>query len=140
MHVSHHAVVSDFFSPVISFDHRLTSSSIDILASKLVVANHIHESSSQSRGNRAYIKSSGGRTRRHNNTRMRGDDNIQMYNVSHIETRVDAQGNISSSQERIVERERSQSGSGTLEAEELDLDRKGGINKTVEFEFHESSV
>jgi hypothetical protein len=69
---------------------------------------------------------------------MRGDDNIQMYNVSHIETRVDAQGNISSSQERIVER--SQSGSGTPEAEGLDLDRKGGINKTVEFEFHESSV
>jgi hypothetical protein len=63
-----------------------------------------------------------------------------MYNVSQLETRVDAQGNISSSQERIVERKRSQSGSGTLEAEELDLHRKGGIHRTVEFEFHESSV
>jgi len=74
---------------------------------------------------------------------MRGDDNIQMYNVSRIETRVDAQGNISSPQERImerVERERPHSGSGTLEAEELDLDWKSGINKTVEFEFHEPSV
>ncbi|RDL41868.1 Uncharacterized protein BP5553_01847 [Venustampulla echinocandica] len=103
---------------------------IDILASKLVVANHIHESSS----NRAYPKSSAGRQ-----TGTGGRD-IALYSMNHIETRVDAGAPPSSSQERIVEghARKSDTPSGR---ESSEIDRKnGGINKTVEFEFHESAV
>lgn len=52
-----------------------------------------------------------------------------------VETRVNADP-ISSSQERIVDSatERPLSGEGS------DLDRKGGISKTVEFEIHEYTV
>jgi hypothetical protein len=58
-----------------------------------------------------------------------------MYSMNHIETRVDANGNISSSQERIVDRAEIEGDDG------LDMDGKGGgISKTVEFEFHESAV
>jgi len=98
--------------------------SIDILASRLVVANHIHESSSQSR---AY-KSSRGQTRTTTN-------DVAMYSMNGVETRVNADP-VSSSQERIVDAatERGESAEGS------DLDRKGGINKTVEFEIHEYSV
>ena len=56
-----------------------------------------------------------------------GAGNTQgVYSMANIETRVDAQV-LSSSQERIVERE----------GEEFYPERKG-INKTVEFVFHES--
>jgi hypothetical protein len=64
-----------------------------------------------------------------------------MYSMNHIETRVDAQGPLSSSQERIVEG----AAPSRLDARESEgsseVDRKnGGISKTVEFEFHESAV
>ena len=60
--------------------------------------------------------------------------------MNHIETRVDANGNVSSSQERIVNSFASRE--GTMEGDEsLDFNGKGGgISKTVEFEFHESAV
>lgn len=60
--------------------------------------------------------------------------------MNHIETRVDASGNMSSSQERIVNSVASRE--GTTEGDDsLDLSGKGGgISKTVEFEFHESAV
>lgn len=110
----------------------MTQHSIDILASRLVVSNHIHESSSQSRS-RGFKSSS--RTRQ--DRTANGD--IGMYSINHIETRVDANGQVSSSQERIVEGATSRA--GTREGDEgLDLNGKGGISKTVEFEFHESEV
>ena len=56
--------------------------------------------------------------------------------MNHVETRVDANGQVSSSQEHIVDTDRSQS--ATLD--DVDIDRKGGISKTVEFEFRESVV
>jgi hypothetical protein len=63
-----------------------------------------------------------------------------MYSMSHIETRIDANGNISSSQERIVNGVASREGMGEGD-ESLDLNGKGGgISKTVEFEFHESAA
>jgi len=63
-----------------------------------------------------------------------------MYSMNHIETRIDANGNFSSSQERIVNGIISRE--GTREGgESLDFNGKdGGISKTVEFEFHESAV
>ena len=58
--------------------------------------------------------------------------------MNHVETRVDANGNISSSQERIVDGKASREGMREG-GESLDLNGKGGgISKTVEFEFHES--
>jgi hypothetical protein len=61
-----------------------------------------------------------------------------MYPLSSIETRVNAHGTQSSSEERII-------GAGPLEKDDnrdpFNEDLKlGGINKTVEFEFHETSV
>jgi hypothetical protein len=61
-----------------------------------------------------------------------------MYPLSSIETRVKAQGAHSSSEERII-------GDGYLETydnrDPFNEDIKsGGINKTVEFEFQETSV
>ncbi len=56
--------------------------------------------------------------------------------MTNIETRVDANGALSSSQERIVGA-RGQSGS----EHDVYFDgdgKQGGINKTVEFVFHES--
>jgi hypothetical protein len=63
-----------------------------------------------------------------------------MYSMNHIETRVDANGQVSSSQERIVDGAASRT--GTIEGDDgSDLNGKvRGISKTVEFEFHESSV
>jgi len=100
------------------------TASIDILASRLVVANHIHESSSQSR---AYKSSRG--------QHKTAINDVPMYSMNGVETRVNADP-ISSSQERIVDSatERPLSGEGS------DLDRKGGISKTVEFEIHEYTV
>jgi len=59
---------------------------------------------------------------------------IGMYPMSPIETRVDANGQVSSSQERIVD---GASSNGRSMHHESDLD---GINKTVEFEFYESAA
>lgn len=72
--------------------------------------------------------------RRANNDKTHG----QMYPMSNIETRVDANGIRSSSQEHIISPPSLQ-GSEDLKDYELEAQR-GGINKTVEFVFHESSV
>ena len=112
---------------------HLLKCSIDILASKLVVSNHIYENSSQG-PSRGFKSSSGTRKDRTTN----GD--IRIYSMNHIETRVDANGNIYSSQERIVDQAASRE--ATIEGDDgLNLNGKGGgISKTVEFEFHESAV
>ncbi len=107
--------------------------SIDILASKLVVTNHIHESSSQSRSRQINNTSS----RKHTN----GLSDISIYPGSHVETRVDAHGVMSSSQERIFEGTLSQAGTHHSSEEIYELQQKGGaITKTVEFDFHESAA
>jgi len=63
-----------------------------------------------------------------------------MYSMNNIETRVDANGQVSSSQERIIDGIASQAGKGES-GEGFDINGKhGGISKTVEFEFHESAV
>jgi len=104
---------------------------IDILASRLQVANHINESTSQTRSH-GFNRGTG----RNRNTK----GEIGMYSINHVETRVDANGQVSSSQERIVSGVASSA--GTREGDES-LDEVGhgkGISKTVEFEFHESAV
>ncbi|KAH8591324.1 hypothetical protein B0O99DRAFT_598188 [Bisporella sp. PMI_857] len=107
---------------------------VDILASKLVVANHIHESSSA----RAYTHTQS--TGRKRNTNGVGANSIALYSLNGIETRIDGGGQVSSSQERIVETGRiSRSETGEVSGE-IDVERKGGISKTVEFEFHEEAV
>jgi len=66
-----------------------------------------------------------------------------MYPISTVETRVDAQGNKSSSQERIFRRAHSSAGTdGENDADDFELvnPTHGGINKTVDFEFHVSEV
>ena len=72
----------------------------------------------------------------------RGAD-IALYSMNHVETRVDANGEVSSSQERIVQ-VTGPSRAGTFDADdEAERERNGkggGISKTVEFEFHESAV
>lgn len=63
-----------------------------------------------------------------------------MYSMNHVETRVDANGQVSSSQERIVSGVTSYA--GTREGDECsdEVGNGKGISKTVEFEFHESAV
>ena len=107
--------------------------SIDILASKLVVSNHIHESSSQSRSRNFNNASS----RKQNN----GLSGISMYPISHVETRVDAHGGMSSSQERIFQSTVSQAGTHNSNEESQEFQQKDGvITKTVEFDFHDSAA
>jgi hypothetical protein len=60
-----------------------------------------------------------------------------VYSMTNIETRVDAGGTTSSSQERIVEASALGTGHHHSRAFEADS-RGGGINKTVEFVFHDS--
>ncbi|KAH8751798.1 hypothetical protein F5882DRAFT_340026 [Hyaloscypha sp. PMI_1271] len=106
---------------------------IDILASKLVVSNHIHESSSQSRSRNLNNASS----RKQNN----GLSSISMYPISHVETRVDAHGGMSSSQERIFQSTVSQAGTHNSNEESQEFQQKDGvITKTVEFDFHDSAA
>jgi hypothetical protein len=96
--------------------------------------NHIYENSSQSRSRQLNNSSN----RKHRNGGL-GTSNISMYPISHVETRVDAQGNVSTSQERIVESTVSRA--GTLESGEDVHDfqhKNGAITRTVEFEFHDS--
>jgi hypothetical protein len=64
-----------------------------------------------------------------------------MYPVSHLETRVDAHGITSSSQERIIEGTLSQAGMHKSSEETQEFQNKNGaITKTVEFNFHDSSA
>lgn len=104
---------------------------IDILASRLKVSNHIHESSSQSR---SHGYKSGAGTRKGRTTK----GEIRLYSINNIETRVDANGQVSSSQERIIDGKNSRA--GTREGEENVIGNGVGISKTVEFEFHESAA
>jgi hypothetical protein len=63
-----------------------------------------------------------------------------MYSMNNVETRVDANGQVFSSQERIIDGIASHSGTGEG-SEGFDINGKhGGISKTVEFEFHEFAV
>jgi hypothetical protein len=107
--------------------------SIDILASKLVVTNHIKSSNDASHANCHGGKST---SKTH---RSPPNQDISLYSINHIETRVEAKngahrkGKMTDSRERIIE----------VEASSINDygDIKGdGINKTVEFEFTESST
>jgi len=105
---------------------------IDILASKLIMTNHIQECSSQSRSRQlnASIQKHG-----------LGTSRISMNPISYIETRVDAHNILSSSQEQIVQGTVSSAGTrkSSGETEEFQ-DKNGTITKTVEFEFHDSAA
>jgi len=106
---------------------------IDTLASRVVASNYTHESSSQSRSRHPNVSSS----RKNNN----GLSNISMYPISHVETRIDSHGAMSSSQERIIEGIASQAGTHNSSEETREFDSKNGaITKTVEFDFHESAA
>ena len=105
--------------------NKLTS--VDILASKLVVANHIHNSNSN-----PYTKSSGGANKRRLGTGNHHHD-IALYSVNAVETRIDANPK-SSSQEHIVDRALNDGGEGGTSGASSEIERKG-ISKTVEFEF-----
>ncbi|KAH6675912.1 hypothetical protein B0J14DRAFT_374150 [Halenospora varia] len=106
---------------------------MDILASRLQVSNHINESSSQGR---SHGFKSGSRTRK--GRTIKGE--IGMYSMNHIESRIVANGEASSSQERITDSLASSTGASEGD-EALDVIGNGrGISKTVEFEFHESVV
>jgi hypothetical protein len=106
--------------------------SIDILASKLIMTNHIQECSSQSRSRQLHAS-----IQKHG----LGTSRISMYPISHIETRVDAHNILSSSQEQIVQGTVSSAGTrkSSGETEEFQ-DKNGTITKTVEFEFHDSAA
>jgi hypothetical protein len=131
VYLSRNVIVRLRFPPA-CFSDDADLPSIDILASKLVVTNHIHESSSQ-------------RSRQQKNLSNRrtknGLSDISMYPVSHIETRVDAHGLRSSSQELIIEGTPSHTGTNKS-SEEVDeyQGKNGAITKTVEFDFHDSSA
>lgn len=106
--------------------------SIDILASKLVVTNHINQSSSE-RSRQQKISS--------NRRTKNGISDISMYPVSHIETRVDTHGLRSSSQELIIEDTPSHAGTNKSSEEVNEYQGKNGtITKTVEFDFHDSAA
>lgn len=106
---------------------------IDILASKLVITNHIHNSSSHTR---PYGKSGP-----HQNGGT-GPRDATMYSMNNIATTIDAAGPLANSRERIVEVSRpSRLDTRGSEEGSSEIDRKdGGISKTVEFEFRESAV
>jgi len=62
-----------------------------------------------------------------------------MYPVRHVETRVDARGMVSTSQEQIIDRERERF-EGRSSGEESHFKGARNIVKTVEFEFRDSAV
>jgi hypothetical protein len=106
--------------------------SIDILASKIIITNHIQECSSQSRSRQLNAS-----IRKHGLAASK----ISMYPMSHVETRVDARGVPSSSQEKIVEGTVSRAGTRKSSEDIEEFQHKNGaITKTVEFEFHDSAV
>jgi hypothetical protein len=120
-----------------------------------MLANYVNETSSKSRSRRnagtthgiEFTTANDGAiyaTNRKSASRIKsinGGRNVgqgPMYPLSSIETRVNAHGTQSSSEERII-------GVGPLGNNEnrdpFNEDLKlGGINKTVEFKFHETSV
>ncbi|KAH6705323.1 hypothetical protein BKA61DRAFT_147726 [Leptodontidium sp. MPI-SDFR-AT-0119] len=111
---------------------------IDILASKLVVTNHIHEYSSRSRGQQL-----------NNSNRKQANDgtsDISMYPVPHVKTRVSA---MTSSQERILEESngttsrngtRGKSEEGVYEFANHKASADGTILRTVEFRVEGSAA
>jgi hypothetical protein len=121
------------------------------MASKLMAAVHVSETSSKSRSRRHGANNHGVElttsndgiiypNNRKSGSRIKsinGGTSVRqgtMYPLSSIETRVNAQGTHSSSEERII-------GGNEDNRDPFNEDGKsGGINKTVEFEFHETSV
>ena len=65
---------------------------------------------------------------------------IGLYSLNHIKTRVDANGQASSSQERIVDGVASCAGTGEVEKGSDIVGNGLVINKTVEVEFLESAA
>jgi hypothetical protein len=63
-----------------------------------------------------------------------------MYPVGHVETRVDARGIASASQEEIIDRSVSRFDGRSSCEESQHKDTGGNIVKTVEFQFHDSAV
>jgi hypothetical protein len=114
------------------------SSSIDILASRLIFNNRNNESSTQSRRG----PFTGSSQHHKNDNAALGFPDITMYPVGNVETRVDRTGIVSTSQEQIIDRSASRfDGRSTDGDEESQHKGTGGtIVKTVEFEFHDSSV
>jgi hypothetical protein len=111
----------------------LTLASIDILASKLVVTNHLYSSERSA----PY----GAKSSSHNRKSVkRGQPNdISLYSMNHIETRIEAKGGaptkgsqLTGSQERIIEVE-AESSNGSY-----DYTNMKGINRTVDFEIRET--
>jgi hypothetical protein len=131
---------------------------IDIMGSRLMAQNHIHETSSNTRSrvkngavgaefstandgsiypNNFSNRKSGSRIRTFNGGTSAGQG--PSYPLSSIETTVDAHHDKSSSEERIIgamSRQDNDDGRDPF-SEEL---KAGGISKTVEFEFHETTV
>ncbi|KAN0112396.1 hypothetical protein V8E51_005347 [Hyaloscypha variabilis] len=108
---------------------------IDILASRLIFGNRNHESSTQSRSQHFT------NSQNHKNiTPAQGFDDIPMYPVGHVETRVDARGIVSTSQEQIIDRSVSRFEGRSSGEESQHKGAGGNIVKTVEFEFHDSAV
>ncbi len=125
------------------------------MGSKLMVANYINETSSNNRSRRnggtahlvEFTTSNDGAiypTNRTSASRIKsvnGGTSVgqgPMYPLSSIETRVNAHGNHSSSEERIIRADLSENDDNKDPFND-DL-KAGGINKTVEFDFHETSV
>ena len=124
------------------------------MGSKLMVAGYINETSSNSHGRRTggnthgveFTTSNDGAiypTNRKSVSRIKGNNGGTsvgqgpMYPLSSIETRVNAHGTHSSSEERIIGADRDTDESKDPFNEEL---KPTGINKTVEFNFHETTV
>ncbi len=117
------------------------------MASKLMVTAHMNETSSHTRsrnrptgtGRDVAYSTNGDGAIYPNNSRGRiktfnEDGQGPMYPLSSIETRVDAHQK-SSSEEQIIK-----PGQQDLDDNPFREDTKGGISKTVEFEFHETTV
>ncbi|KAE9376040.1 hypothetical protein N431DRAFT_464098 [Stipitochalara longipes BDJ] len=107
---------------------------IDILASRLIFNNRIHESSSHSRSQHFTNQ-----PHKNGNTTP-GFEDITMYPVGHVETRIDARGIVSTSQEQIIDRSNSRFDGRSSGEESQHKGAAGNIVKTVEFEFHDSAV
>lgn len=126
MHVPNHHVVS----LVSSLLRVVTKSfSIDILAAKSMVLQERHESSTRTRMRNETQRAAGLKYGRNSTVGVPG-----AYPMTNVETWVDV-GDRSSSQEHIVEAGRLADDENP--SDEFGRDAKhGGINKTVEFQFH----
>ena len=136
----------------------LMKNRIDIMGSRLMVQNHMHETSSNTRSrvkngaigaefstandgsiypNNFSSHKAGSRIRTFNGGTSVGQG--PSYPLSSIETTVDARHDKSSSEERIIGAESRQDNDDVRDpfSEEV---KSGGISKTVEFEFHETTV